>query len=201
MANTFTPFGFRPIMNADGSAASGNQTPRRIVATSTVPIFYGDLVAILNTGYITVGAASATTALGIFNGCRYVNSGTGYMQWSKHWPGSGNNTAAGDIEAYIIDAKQIVLEVQSTGASPITIADVGINCDLVSSTGSQITGLSTHAVNATNIATTSTFPFRIWAVPGSSVYPSVSANFDAGSANNVIQVIWNDYFYNQIQGV
>ncbi len=201
MANTFAPFGFRPIMNADGSAWSGNQTLRRIVSTSTAALFYGDVVAVLNTGYITAGAASATTALGIFAGCRYVNSGTGYMQWSKNWPGSGNNTAAGDIDAYIIDAKQVVLEVQSTGASAITIADVGINADLVSSTGSQITGLSTHSINATNLATTSTFPFRIWAVPGSSIYPAVSANFDAASANNVVQVVWNDYFYNQIQGV
>lgn len=205
MANTFAPFGFRPIMNADGSAWSGNQTLRRIVSTSAVPIFYGDLVAVLSTGYITVGAASATTALGIFVGCKYVNNGTGFMQWSRHWPGSGQNTAAGDIDAYIVDAKQVVMEVQSTGSAALAMADIGINLDLLSSTGSQITGMSTHAVNANSLATTTTFPFRLWAVPGAlgtgSVYPSVSANFDAASANNTVQVIWNDYFYNQIQGV
>lgn len=205
MANTFAPFGFRPIMNADGSAWSGNQTLRRIVATSTAAIFYGDLVAVQSTGYITVGAASATTALGIFVGCRFVNSGLGYMQWSKNWPGSGQNTSAGDIDAYILDAKQLVLEVQSTGSAALAIADIGINLDLISSTGSAITGISAHAVNANSLATTSTFPFRLWAVPGvnqtGSIYPSVSANFDAASANNVVQVVWNDYFYNQIQGV
>jgi hypothetical protein len=205
MANTFTPFGFRYIMNADGSPASGNQTPRRIVSTSTAALFYGDVVAVLSTGYVTVGAASATTALGIFNGCKFVNSATGYMQWSRHWPGGGNNTAAGDIECYIIDSKQAVFEVQCTGSAALTIADVGINLDLVSSTGLAINGQSQHAVNANSLATTTTFPFRLWAVPGvlgtGSIYPTVSANFDAGSANNVVQVVWNDYFYNQIQGV
>lgn len=204
MANTFAPFGFRPIMNADGSAWSGNQTLRRIVATSTAALFYGDLVSVLSTGYITAGAAGATTALGIFVGCKYVPTAFGYMRWSNFWPGSGQNTGAGDIDAYIIDAKQVVMEVQCTGSAALAIADVGINCDLVSSSGSQITGMSTHAVNANSIATTSTFPFRVWAVPGvlgtGSVYPSVSANMDAASANNVIQVVWNDYFYNQIQG-
>lgn len=201
MANTFAPFGFRPIMNMDGSPITGNQTPRKITSASAVPIFYGDLVAVLNTGYITVGAASATTALGVFVGCRYVPTAFGYMRWSNFWPGSGNLSTAGDIEAYIVDAKQAVFEVQSTGTAALTIADVGINCDLLSSSGSAITGLSTHAVNANSIATTSTFPFRVWAVPGSSIPSSVSANMDAGSANNVIQVVWNDYFYNQIQGV
>lgn len=205
MANTFAPFGFRPIMNADGSAWSGNQTLRRIVSTSTAALFYGDLVAVTAAGYITAGAASATTALGIFVGCRYVPTAFGYMRWSNFWPGSGNNTGAGDIDAYIIDAKNIVLEVQSTGSAALAIADVGINLDLVSSTGSQITGMSVHSVNANSLATTTTFPFRLWAVPGvnqtGSIYPSVSANMDAGSANNVVQVIWNDYFYNQIQGV
>ncbi len=205
MANTFAPQGFRWIMNADGSAASGNQTPRRIVATSTVPLFYGDLVAVLATGYVTVGAPSATTALGIFNGCRFVNSATGFMQWSRHWPGGGQNTAAGDIECYIIDSKQAVFEVQCTGSAALTIADVGINLDLISSTGSQITGMSQHAVNANSLATTTTFPFRLWAVPGvnaaGSIAPTVSANFDASAANNIVQVVWNDYFYNQIQGV
>ena len=100
MANTFAPFGFRPIMNADGSAWTGNQTLRKIVATSSTALFYGDLVAQLATGYITVGAASATTALGIFVGCRYVPTAFGYMRWSNWWPGSGQNTAAGDIDAY-----------------------------------------------------------------------------------------------------
>jgi len=204
MANTFAPFGFRPIMNADGSAWTGNQTLRRIVSTSAVPLYYGDLVSVLTSGYITAGAASATTALGIFVGCRYVPTAFGYMRWSNFWPGSGQNTAAGDIDAYILDAKNLVLEVQSTGATPITIADIGANTDLVSSSGSQITGMSTHAVNCTT-ATTATYPFRVWAVPGvsgaGSIYPSVSANMDAGSANNVVQVVWNDYFYNQTAGV
>lgn len=202
MANTFAPFGFRPIMNADGSAWTGNQTLRKIVATSSTALFYGDLVAQLATGYITVGAASATTALGIFVGCRYVPTAFGYMRWSNFWPGSGQNTAAGDIDAYILDAKNLVLEVQCTGG-PLTIADIGGNTDLVSSSGNAITGMSQHAVSAT-VATTSTLPFRVWAVPGvnaaGSIPVSVSANMDAGSANNVVQVVWNDYIYNQLQG-
>ncbi len=204
MANTFAPFGFRPIMNADGSAWTGNQTLRKIIATSSTALFYGDLVAQLATGYITVGAASATTALGIFVGCRYVPTAFGYMRWSNFWPGSGQNTAAGDIDAFILDAKNLVMEVQSTGSAALAIADIGINLDLVSSSGSSITGMSTHAVNANSLATTSTFPFRLWAVPGAnavgSIPASVSANMDAASAGNVVQVVWNDYIYNQLQG-
>jgi hypothetical protein len=204
MANTFAPFGFKPIMNMDGSPITGNQTLRKIVATSAVPIYYGDLVACLATGYITVGAASATTALGIFVGCRYVPLAFGYTRWSNFWPGSGQNTAAGDIDAYIVDAKQAVFEVQSTGSAAVAIGDIGINIDLISSTGVALSGRSQHAVNANGVATTATFPFRVWAVPGvnaaGSIPPSVSANMDAGSANNIIQVVWNSYAYSLTQG-
>jgi hypothetical protein len=205
MANTFAPFGFRPIMNADGSAWTGNQSLKKIASNSSTALYYGDLVAILGTGYITVGAASATTAYGIFVGCRYVPSAFGYMRWSNFWPGSGQTTAAGDIDAYVIDAKNVVFEVQSTGSAALSIADVGVNLDLVSSSGSAITGMSTHAVNANSMATTATFPLRLWAVPGvnaaGSIPPSVSANMDAGSANNVVQVVWNQYVPNQLAGI
>lgn len=207
MANTFSPFGFRPIMRRDGAAWAGNQTLRRIVSTSTSAIYYGDLVSVLSTGYVTNGTVGGSShlALGIFVGCRYVPTAFGYMRWSNYWPGGGNITAAGDIDCYVIDDREVVLEVQSTGTAGITIADVGINCDFVSSAGSQVTGQSLQSINANSIATTSTFPFRVWAVPSAantgSVPLSVSANFDAGSANNVIQVCWNDQFYNQTTGV
>lgn len=205
MANTFAPFGFRPVMNRDGSAWTGNQTPRRIIATSSTALFYGDLIAVNASGYITAGAAGATTALGIFVGCRYVPTAFGYMRWSNFWPGSGQNTAAGDIEAYIIDAQNVVFEVQSTGTAALTIADVGLNCDLLSSSGSAVTGFSTHAINANSVATTATFPFRIWAIPGprntGSVEPAVTPNFDTTSANNIVQVVWNNNFYAQTAGI
>ncbi len=97
-----------------------------------------------------------------------------------------------------------MLEVQSTGTAALAIADIGINIDLSSSSGNAVTGMSQHAVNQATVATTSTFPFRVWAIPGvnaaGSIPPSVSANMDAGSVNNVVQVVWNDYIYNQLQG-
>jgi hypothetical protein len=200
MANTYQPFGFRPIMRRDGSAWTGNQTLRKIVATSTAAIMYGDLVAVQGSGYITVGAASATTALGVFVGCRYVPTAFGFMRWSNFWPGSGNIQAAGDIDAYIIDDPGVVWEVQSTGASPLTVADLGLNIDLISSSGSAI-GMSQHGVNAATAATTATFPFRVWAVPGSSNPGTLVPNFDPTSANNIIQVVWNNFFGNITTGV
>lgn len=204
MANTFAPFGFRPIMRKDGGAWDGNMTLRKIASNSSTALYYGDAVSLLGTGYITIGAASATTICGVFIGCRYVPSAFGYMRWSNFWPGSGQTTAAGDIDAYVIDDPSVVFEVQSTGGSAVTFADVGNNVDIVSSSGSAITGMSTHAVNAT-VATTATFPFRVWAVPGvnaaGSIPPALSANTDAGSANNVIQVVWNQFTWNQLAGL
>jgi hypothetical protein len=201
MANSFTPIGFTAVMRRDGSAWTGNQTPRKISATSTTAFYKGDLIAVLPTGFITAGAAGVTTALGIFQGCRYVPTAVGYMRHNNFWPGSGNNTAAGDIECWIIDDPGAVFEVQSTGAAPLTIADLGINIDVLASTGNAFNGLSTQAVNAATAATTATFPFRVWAVPGSSVPSAVASNLDPTAANNIVQVVWNNFHWTQTTGV
>lgn len=194
MANTFAPFGFHPIRRLDGSAWSGNQTTRLLSGTNTTPVFFGDMVAVLSSGFVTVATdTTATGNAGIFVGCAYLNSGVGYYRWNRFWPGSG---ATGDVTAFIVDDPNVVLAVQSTGATPLAFADIGQNVTFVASTGNTLSGNSTFALNCTG-STAATYPFRVVALPET----GISINTDNSSANNVVYVAWNNQFYKQTSGI
>ena len=58
MANTNAPFGFRQY-SGTGSAPTYEQVPMRILYSNSTPIYFGDAVIPLSTGYI--GQATAST--------------------------------------------------------------------------------------------------------------------------------------------
>lgn len=195
MANTFAPFGFIPCQRKDGAAWTGNQTAVKISATYTTPIFFGDLAVALGTGYINVASDTTQTAnLGIFEGCRFMDTVSGFTRWSRHWPG---NAISADATGYVVDDPNVVLRVQSTGSSPLTATDVGLNITFVASTGNTLSGNSTFAVNQSTAATTATFPFRIVGLPEN----GIDVNTDSGSANNVVYVAFNNIFWSQKTGI
>lgn len=191
MANTNAPFGFRQY-SGYGSAPTYEQVTMLIANGNTNPIFFGDAVIPLSTGYIDVATASTVQMAGIFAGCTYFSTSQKRVVWSNYWPGSG---ATGDITAYVINDPNAKFLVQA-GGSAIGIADINANVQLNAGTGSTTTGISGMYVESPN--TTSTLPFR---VVGLVTTPPGANGTDYTSAYNYVIVAFNNVSAKQLTGV
>jgi len=200
MANVDSAFGFRPIRRLDGAAWSGNHSTRRML-NSAGALNRGDVVQVLNSGYVQVSAAGVSTHvnLGVFVGCHYLSNALGYPIWSNYWPGSG---AVGDVDVFVIDDPNVVFEVQGSTSTPIAFADIGINADFV--VVASTTGFSKWSLNQATLAVTGTFPFRIVGLGGSQNTAAGNTpgnGYDHTTGYNIVEVAWNDQFYRQQAGI
>lgn len=192
MANIDSAFGFRPIKRLDGAAWTGNHNTRKMLTNATA-LNRGDVVQALASGYVQAitGAVADHSGLGVFVGCHYLAASLGYPIWSNYWPGAG---AVGEVDAFIIDDPNVVFEVQAA-AGPILLADVGMTANptiVASTTGFSKWTLAAPAASATAL-------FRVIALGDPA--PNVGNGYDHTSANNIVQVAWNDHIYRQMVGV
>ena len=136
----------------------------RILYSNSTPIYFGDAVIPLSSGYIGQATASTVQVAGIFAGCKYLSTSQKRTVWSNYWPGSG---ATGDVEAYVIDDPNARFIVQtSTTAFPITgtlssqtSGVQGQYAQFSIGTGNTSTGRS--GAYLSSVGTTVTFPFTI----------------------------------------
>jgi hypothetical protein len=150
MANTDKAFGFRPIGNLSATGAQ-KQYGYEIADNQAGTIFQGDLVA-LSAGFITrFLPATHTAAVGVFNGCNYIDPTTGKPTFKNFYPGSVNITS-GKIVADVIDDPSQLFLVQCDAG--FVAADVGKNADVIGTGGSTTTGVSTMELNSSTLATT-----------------------------------------------
>ena len=150
MANTDKAFGFRPIGNLSATGAQ-KQYGYEIADNQAGTIFQGDLVA-LSAGYITrFLPATHTAAVGVFNGCNYIDPTTGKPTFKNFYPGSVNITSGKIIADVIDDPSQLFLVQCDAG---FVAADVGKNADVIGTGGSTTTGVSTMELNSSTLATT-----------------------------------------------
>jgi hypothetical protein len=111
MANTNAPFGMRPIRHLSGGQIRTSEYS--IASEYSTSIYTGDVVELTGTGRnVSKAAAANMDNIGVFAGCRYVNS-KGEQVFSQYWPAS---TAATDIVAFVYDDPDLVFEVQADGA-------------------------------------------------------------------------------------
>jgi hypothetical protein len=73
---------------------------RKIAPGNANPIFRGDPVVSLGSGYIAQASSNATQVAGIFHGCEYVSVSQSRKVRSNYWPGSD---AAFDVDCFMID--------------------------------------------------------------------------------------------------
>lgn len=183
MANVDKAFGLRPLGNLSASG-SQKQYGYEIADNQAGAIYQGDLVT-LKDGYILqFNPASHSAAVGVFNGCNYIDPTTGKPTWSNYYPGSVNITQ-GKITAEVIDDPNQLFIIQNDGTS--TAADYGKNADIVVGTGSTTTGVSANELDTSSIATTAALNLKIvglWDVPGNAV-----------GANAVVVVKINEHLY------
>lgn len=171
MANVNAPFGFRPIQSAVGAASNFEMIQANIAYNDTTPIYRGDPVKMLNTGYISQWTASTAVSQlwGIFWGVTYLSSSQGKQVQNFYWPGSDvASTAQSTIVANIIPctgsaSPVFIAQSDSTG---VAFADIGQNIDVALGTGSAYNGQSGAYLNVSTAATTATLPFRIIGLAG-----------------------------------
>ena len=168
MANTDKAFGFRPLGNLSATGAQ-KQYGYEIADNQAGAIFQGDLVTIVAGYVVKFAPATHAAALGVFNGCFYIDPTTGKPTWKNYYPGSVNITE-GTISADVLDDPSQLFIVQSDGA--ITQANIGKNADVIGTGGSTVTGVSTMELNSATIADTAALNLKIvglWNVPANSL--------------------------------
>jgi hypothetical protein len=163
MANTFSPFGLRFIGLMGGPPTNSSLMERRngILSTNTTPIYTGDLIFQSANGYLYQWEAGKASYLGygVFKGCRYPSTSQQTVVPSKFWPGT--DAASGSVLAQFVPGalSAPALFVIQTDATGITVADRGMNADIVVGTGAN--GISGAYLDTTTIATNVTRPLRI----------------------------------------
>ena len=157
MANTNNPFGFRQYRST-GSVPTFEQTTALIAYDNSTPIYFGDAVIPLTTGYIGQATASTVAMAGIFVGCKYLSTSQKRTVWSNYWPGNDVASTAPDVEAYLISDPNAQFVVQAGGTN-IGKANINEYIQLNVGTGNASTGISGMYVESPN--TTVTLPFIV----------------------------------------
>jgi hypothetical protein len=183
MANIDKAFGLRPIGNLSATGAQ-KQYGYEIADNQAGTIFQGDLVA-LSAGYITrFLPATHTAAVGVFNGCNYIDPTTGKPTFKNFYPGSVNITA-GKIVADVNDDPSQLFLIQCDAG--FVAADVGKNADVVGTGGSTTTGISTMELASSTLATTAALNLKVVGL-----YNDVNNEF---GTNAVVVVKINEHVY------
>jgi hypothetical protein len=166
MPNVNKAFGLRPLGNL--SATGGQKQYGYLIADNqSGAIFQGDLVTIDNGYLVKFNNTDHTCAVGVFNGCNYIDPTTGKPTWKNYYPGSVNITA-GYIVADVIDDPSQLFIIQNAGTP--TQANIGTNADITAgTTGSTTTGMSNMTMSGTFGDTASAGNLKavgLWNVPG-----------------------------------
>ena len=183
MANIDKAFGLRPIGNLSATGAQ-KQYGYEIADNQSGTIFQGDLV-VLTAGFISrFLPATHTAAVGVFNGCNYIDPTTGKPTWKNYYPGSVNITS-GKIIADVIDDPSQLFLIQCDAS--IAAADIGKNADVIGTGGSTTTGVSTMELNSSTLATTAALNLKtvgLYNVPSNEI-----------GTNAVVVVKINEHVY------
>lgn len=153
--NVDRPNGFRPV----GTLAGGDWTAsiREYTMDATHDaIFIGDLVHFDADGYPDQYDAGDTQVFGV---CVGVEVNPGLNTKTEH-PGYLDTNIAGKI--LVATDPLLLMEVQEDGVStPLTLADVNLNIEIIDGGGSTTTGISGMEINSDTANTTNTLPLRI----------------------------------------
>ena len=183
MANVDKAFGMRPLGNLSASG-SQKQFGYEIADNQAGAIYQGDLVTVYDGYLVQFNPATHTAAVGVFNGCNYIDPTTGKPTWKNYYPGSVNITQ-GKIIADVLDDPNQLFIIQNDGTS--AVANYGKNADVVMGTGSTTTGVSGMELDTSTIAKTAALNVKIvglWDVPNNAV-----------GANAVVVVKINEHLY------
>ena len=148
MANVDKAYGLRPMGNLSATGAQ-KQYGYLIADDQSGAIYQGDLVT-LSGGYIVrYNSTLHTAAVGVFNGCNYVDPTSGKPTWSNYYPGSVNITT-GQITADVLDDPNQLFSIQAD--EDVVQADFGLNANIAYAAGSNVSGVSGTELDSSTIA-------------------------------------------------
>lgn len=157
MATVASPYGLRAVNRLDGLPYAGATRLFPIASGYNTNIFNGDIVSFAaGTLTRTSGTAALSNIIGVFVGCTYTDPNLKYKVFRQSYPA---NTAASDIQAYVIDDPDVLFQIQANAS--VVAANIGSNAAIVNTAGSTATGNSAIALDASTIATTATLPLRL----------------------------------------
>jgi hypothetical protein len=184
MANIDKAFGLRPIGNLSATGAQ-KQYGYQIADNQAGTIFQGDLV-VLTGGFISKFLpGSHTAAVGVFNGCSYIDPTTGKPTFKNFYPGSIDVTAGQVINADVLDDPNQLFLVQCDGG--FVAADVGKNADVVGTGGSTTSGISAMELSSSTLANSPALNLKVVGL-----YNDVNNAF---GTNAVVVVKINEHVY------
>jgi hypothetical protein len=209
MPNPNAPFGFADSHRL-GAAVNYQMSRRWISATNPTPIFTGDPIVQLSTGYVAQAAPGTTQIAGIFCGCEYMSISQKKWVAVSWWP--GNDAAPSgtgfDVHAKVIDDPLTVFRVQGNGQ--ILLAHVGMNAQFMGTpagpgpySGNTMTGRSSCMLDVVVTppaagALSATMPWRIIDLVRD---PPGAIGTDTSSPFNWAYVTFNNQDYKSLTGM
>lgn len=176
--NTNTPFGLQPVQRLDGAQWVNSLRVYFVPAANTNALYVGDPVlkvagsadtggingvdiaaagtAAKITGVVCGFVGACTAGAGLTNAGLFAFSGT---------PGNVFRPAATTQDWYVLvnddPEAQFMIQENDSGGTPLTVATVGKNANLVAGAGSVYTGWSGWQLNTTGTGTGATLQVRI----------------------------------------
>jgi len=157
MANVDKAFGLRALGNLSATGAQA-QYGYTIADNQSGAIFQGDLVTVYDGYLVQFDPATHTAAVGVFNGCNYIDPTTGKPIWKNYYPGSVNITQ-GTITADVMDDPSQLFTIQCDEG--FVQANIGKNADVVVGSGNTTTGQSAMELDSSTIAKTAALNLKI----------------------------------------
>ena len=159
MSASAFPYGMIPITNYGSGYNTQGFDTYTILDGYTTSIFYGDVVKIAADGTIQKDTGTSTlTPLGVFVGCRYINTSLGYVLDSQCWPAS--TTTGYTVYAKVVTYPWALYQIQANGSVPLSA--IGDNAAIVQTAGNTtFPQKSQNSLNASSIQNTSSLPLRI----------------------------------------
>ena len=148
MANVDKAYGLRPMGNLSATGAQ-KQYGYLIADNQSGAIYQGDLVTLSGGFIVRYNSTLHTAAVGVFNGCNYVDPTSGKPTWSNYYPGSVNITT-GQITADVLDDPNQLFSIQAD--EDVVQADFGLNANIAYAAGSNVSGVSGTELDSSTIA-------------------------------------------------
>jgi hypothetical protein len=159
MANSNAPTGFTPVRYKSGAPYNGAANVYSIPASDGTALYIGDPVIIAGDGD-TDGVPTATRATAGSAG-RITGVVVGFRP-SSTIVANGYRAASTAEYALVADDPDLVFECQEDAiGGALAAADIGLNADMVSGSGSATTHKSGFQLDTSTKATTATLQLRI----------------------------------------
>lgn len=163
MATTAAPYGGRVVKLAGNRPNPLGNSLYPIVSNYGTAIYYGQPVVFASSGVTVPAAATLGTTsapelyVGIFMGCTYTDPSLKYTVFRQYYPAS---TVASDIQAYVMDDPNAIIQIQASAASFNVYSNFGSNYALSAASGGSATTGNCNLSLATATADV-TYPFKV----------------------------------------